>query len=198
MWDIPSANGSTRTATAATTCSEVETRHIKGPRAYDATGLPLHRDNQTVVKERIYLDKANPNLLRNEITVIDNALTRPWVVTKTYRRNPRSRPGGGICCAESNNHVRISGEGYFLSADGYLMPGRRISRRQTCAISTERRSDRRRGHAKRSSSGSIALAAALWIGVSSAQAFEETKYSRPEGPVDASAPRAGPIRARPR
>jgi hypothetical protein len=105
---------------------EVETRHIKGPRAYDATGLPLHRDNQTVVKERIYLDKANPNLLRNEITVIDNALTRPWVVTKTYRRNPNPRPEWQeYVCAESNNHVRVGSESYFLSADGYLMPAKK-------------------------------------------------------------------------
>ena len=38
---------------------EVETRYMKGPRAYDTTGLPLHADNQTVVKERIYLDKTD-------------------------------------------------------------------------------------------------------------------------------------------
>ena len=49
------------TATASYDMLEVETRHFKGPRAYDATGLPLHADNQTVVKERIYLDKADPN-----------------------------------------------------------------------------------------------------------------------------------------
>jgi hypothetical protein len=105
---------------------EAETRHIKGPRAYDATGLPLHRDNQTVVKERIYLDKANPNMLRDEITVIDNALTRPWVVTKSYRRNPNPRPEWQeYVCAESNNHVRIGQESYFLSADGYLMPAKK-------------------------------------------------------------------------
>jgi len=105
---------------------EVETRHIRGPRAYDATGLPLHRDNRTVVKERIYLDKANPNILRDEITVIDDALTRPWVVTKSYRRSPNPRPEWQeYACAESNNHVRIGTESYFLSADGYLMPAKR-------------------------------------------------------------------------
>jgi hypothetical protein len=32
---------------------EVETRGFKGPRFYDVTGLPLHRDNQSVFKERI-------------------------------------------------------------------------------------------------------------------------------------------------
>ena len=105
---------------------EAETRHIKGPRAYDATGLPLHRDNQTVVKERIYLDKANPNMLRDDITVIDNALTRPWIVTKSYRRNPNPRPEWQeYVCAESNNHVQIGKESYFMSADGYLMPAKK-------------------------------------------------------------------------
>src|SRR6202040_1615338 len=57
---------------------EVETRGFKGPRSFDSTGLPLHRDNQTVVKERIYRDKADPNVLYDEITTIDHALTRPW------------------------------------------------------------------------------------------------------------------------
>jgi hypothetical protein len=105
---------------------EAETRHVKGPRAYDATGLPLHRDNQTVVKERIYLDKANPNMLRDDITVIDNALTRPWMVTKSYRRNPNPRPEWQeYVCAESNNHVQIGKESYFMSADGYLMPAKK-------------------------------------------------------------------------
>jgi hypothetical protein len=105
---------------------EAETRHIKGPRAYDATGLPLHRDDQTVVKERIYLDKANPNILRDEITVIDNALTRPWIVTKSYRRNPNPRPEWQeYVCAENNTHVRIGKESYFMSGDGYLMPAKK-------------------------------------------------------------------------
>jgi hypothetical protein len=36
-----------------------ETRNLKGPGSFDASGIPLHEDNQTVVKERIYLDKAN-------------------------------------------------------------------------------------------------------------------------------------------
>ena len=105
---------------------EVETRHIKGPRAYDASGLPLHRDNQTVVKERIYLDDTNPNILHDRITVIDNALTRPWTVTKNYRRNPNPRPNWQeYICAENNNHVHIGNESYFMSADGYLMPAKK-------------------------------------------------------------------------
>ena len=49
----------------------VETRGLKGPRTFEMTGIPLHEDNQTIVKERIYLDKTNPNILRNEITTIE-------------------------------------------------------------------------------------------------------------------------------
>jgi hypothetical protein len=37
----------------------------------------MHEDNQTVVKERIYLDKADKDLLHNDLTTIDHALTRP-------------------------------------------------------------------------------------------------------------------------
>ena len=42
------------------TVLEVETRGFKGPRHYDAGGLPLHHDNQSVFKERIFVDRANP------------------------------------------------------------------------------------------------------------------------------------------
>ena len=31
----------------------VETRGFKGPRMFDTTGVPLHKDNQTIVRERI-------------------------------------------------------------------------------------------------------------------------------------------------
>jgi len=105
---------------------EVETRAFKGPRSYDASGLPLHRDNESIIKERIYLDKANPNLLHDDITVIDNALTRPWTVLKTYRRNANPQPIWiDYDCAEGNQLVRIENQNYMLSGDGYLMPTRK-------------------------------------------------------------------------
>jgi hypothetical protein len=105
---------------------EVETRNFKGPRAYDGTGLPLHFDNQSIFKERFFLDKANPNILHNMITVIDHALTRPWSVDKTYRRNPNPRPSWREqICAEGNVNIVVGKENYFLSADGYLMPARK-------------------------------------------------------------------------
>jgi hypothetical protein len=70
---------------------EVETRGFKGPRAYDEVGLPLHFDNQSVFKERIYRDKDDPKILHDVITTIDNALTRPWTVDKKYVHNPNLR-----------------------------------------------------------------------------------------------------------
>jgi hypothetical protein len=102
---------------------EVETRGFKGPRVYDASGLPLHLDNQSVFKERIYLDKANANLLHDEVTVIDHALTRPWIVDKRYLRdaNPLSRWFESVC-TEYNAQIAVGKENYFLSADGFLMP----------------------------------------------------------------------------
>jgi hypothetical protein len=105
---------------------EVETRGFKGPRSYDASGLPLHRDNKSVIKERIYLDKANPNLLHNDITVVDNGLTRPWSVEKTYRRNREPHPIWiEYICAEGQQLVKIGDDSYMLSGDGYLMPIRK-------------------------------------------------------------------------
>src|SRR5947208_5224725 len=71
---------------------EVETRNFKGPRAFDLSGIPLHDDNETVIKERIYLDRANKDLLHDEMTITDNALTRPWTVRKSYVRSANPRP----------------------------------------------------------------------------------------------------------
>jgi hypothetical protein len=50
---------------------------FKGPRDYDGTGLPLHFDNQSIFKERLYRDRTDPKILHDEVTVIDHALTRP-------------------------------------------------------------------------------------------------------------------------
>jgi hypothetical protein len=103
---------------------EVETRDMKGPRDFDTTGLPVHVDNQTVVKEKIYLDAAKADILHDEVTTIDHALTRPWTVTKSYRRE-RDPVWFDNNCAENNNHVVIGKENYFLSADGMLMPAKK-------------------------------------------------------------------------
>ena len=107
---------------------EVETRGpFKSPRTFDSGGAPLHLDGQTIVKERIYLDAADPNILRNDVTVIDHALTRPWTVHKTYGREAdKEHPiWNENNCGEYNNHVKIGDEGYMLSADGFLMPAKK-------------------------------------------------------------------------
>jgi len=106
---------------------EIETRGFKGPRVYDPSGIPLHRDNQSIIKERIALDKSDANVMRNEITTIDHALTRPWTVTKTYRRQ-RSHVMSTNDCNEHNQHVTIGKEIYMLSADGLLMPQKKDQR----------------------------------------------------------------------
>jgi hypothetical protein len=100
---------------------EIETRGMKGPRVFDPSGIPLHKDNQTVVKERLFLDSADQNILRDEITTIDRALTQPWTVTRSYRRikNPTWIED---VCAENNKYVFLRNETYLLSADGHLMP----------------------------------------------------------------------------
>jgi hypothetical protein len=103
---------------------EVETRGLKGPRIFDPSGIPLHKDNQTVTKERMFLDKADPSILRDELTTIDHALTRPWTVIRGYKRD-RAPIWIEDHCAENNQYVFIRGESFLKSADGSLMPTRK-------------------------------------------------------------------------
>jgi hypothetical protein len=102
---------------------EVETRNLKNPRTFEPSGIPLHDDAQTVVKERFFLDKAKPDILYDEITVIDHALTKPWTILKTMKREHKPIWVESIC-AEGNIHVTIAGEQYLLGSDGLLMPFR--------------------------------------------------------------------------
>jgi hypothetical protein len=100
---------------------EVETRGLKGPRTFDGSGIPLHEDDQTIIKERFSLDKADKNFLRIEITTIDHALTRPWIVVRPYTREPNPI-WMFVDCSEDNHHVWVGNDSYFVSSDGYLMP----------------------------------------------------------------------------
>ncbi len=103
---------------------EVETRNFNGPRTFDNAGIPLHADNQTIVKERIWRDRENPEVIHNEVTTFDHALTRPWTVQKTYVLQKKPIWIENICSV-GNQHVQIGKEGYFLSADGLLMPSKK-------------------------------------------------------------------------
>jgi hypothetical protein len=100
---------------------EIETRNFKGPRVFESTGLPLHADNRTVVKERLFLDRND--VLHNVITTIDSALSRPWTVDRIHVRE-RVPLWLEQNCHEDNGHAYIGTEEYFLSADGKLMPVR--------------------------------------------------------------------------
>ncbi len=100
---------------------EVETRNMRGPRVFDPSGIPVHADNQTVIKERVFLDKAKPDVLHDEMTTFDHALTHPWTATKNYKRE-RKVLWVENNCNENNNHVAAGKEDYMVSADGYLMP----------------------------------------------------------------------------
>jgi hypothetical protein len=100
---------------------EVETRGFKGPRTFEGSGMPLHDDNATIIHERIRLDKSDPNLLRAEFTITDHALTRPWTVSRVYRRGAKPM-WDFVDCAENNPHVLVGKEYYMISADGFLMP----------------------------------------------------------------------------
>jgi len=104
----------------------VETRGLKGPRVYEASGIPFHSDGQTIIKERFYLDEPNTDILNDEITVIDHALTRPWIIAQNYRRVAAKQPiwWHEEICSENNAHVVIGKDDYFLSADGLLMPAK--------------------------------------------------------------------------
>jgi len=105
---------------------EVETRLFKGPRVYDNSGLALHPDNNTIIKERISISKTDPNILRDEMTVIDTGLARPWSVVKEFKRDPDPKPyWREDVCAEANEHVFLNNENYMRSADGYLMPSKK-------------------------------------------------------------------------
>ena len=103
---------------------EVETRNLRETRAYDVSGLPFADDGKTVIKERIYLDKGDPNVLWDDLTVFDGLLTRPYSKhQKTIRTN---EAWTSDACAADNNWVKIGDELYFTnSADGRLMPSKK-------------------------------------------------------------------------
>jgi hypothetical protein len=108
------------------TTLEVETRFLRLPRGYDTSGLPFHKDGQAVIKERIYLDKADRNTLYDQITVYDHALTRPYTKLQKVTRNPSPRPAWhSDVCSEDNTWIKIGDEPYYLSADGKLMPSKK-------------------------------------------------------------------------
>jgi hypothetical protein len=84
--------------------------------------MPMADDNETVIRERLYLDKTNPDILHNEMTTIDNSLTRPWTVLKKYQRRTQDITWEENNCVEANVYITINKQVYFVSSDGLLMP----------------------------------------------------------------------------
>jgi hypothetical protein len=107
---------------------EVETRLLKNPRSYDASGIPFHEDGKTVVKERIYLDKANKDLLHDDMITYDNALTRPWPSNKRYVRESRPPVWVEAICPEGNPYIVIEDQIYMRSSEGKLLPAKKGQR----------------------------------------------------------------------
>ena len=100
---------------------EVETRYMKVPRIFDQSGIPFHEDGQAVIKERLFLDKSDPNILHNQMTTIDNALTRPWSAERTYRRDSTVIWTNTVC-TEDNDIVVLGKDDYRVNQEGFLMP----------------------------------------------------------------------------
>jgi hypothetical protein len=100
---------------------EIETRAMRGLRLMDNSGIPLAADGETIVKERLSLDKADSDIMHTEITTIDHAFTHPWTVSRFYKRVHDGRPQEDNC-AEENRMIAIGGRMYLTDSEGYLMP----------------------------------------------------------------------------
>jgi hypothetical protein len=107
---------------------EVETRLLKNPRSFDASGIPFHADGKTMVKERIYLDKQNKNVLHDDIVTHDNALTRPWPSNKRYVREEKTPVWVEASCPEGNPYYKIEDQVYMRSSEGKLLPAKKGQR----------------------------------------------------------------------
>ena len=51
--------------------------------------MPTADGTEGIIKERMSLDNSDPNLPRDEMTTIDNSLTRPWTVMKIFKRQAK-------------------------------------------------------------------------------------------------------------
>ncbi len=104
---------------------EVETRNFKGPRTVEFTGIALHEDNETVVRERILSrqDESRNDAQRDHHhrprlhAAVDGgqALHAPALTVIWQEDN----------CNENNHHILIGKQNYFVDGDGYLMPARK-------------------------------------------------------------------------
>ncbi len=85
----------------------VDTIGIRGDTSFDAS--PLQHSDRMKVSERIRL--VNPQLLEAVITVTDpGAFTKPWVVTRTYKRGGPGLQIMEYVCEENNREIILPGQ----------------------------------------------------------------------------------------
>ena len=112
IWDTRSASGSTKTATANLTCSRSKPATSKDPEPTKILGCACTTTTRVSSRSGFSRQRRTPTSCI-EITSVDHALTQPWTVLKTFRRE-RNVLWAEYDCAESNNHVVVGKEYYFL------------------------------------------------------------------------------------
>lgn len=89
----------------------IETRGMKGPRAMDHHGVPLHANGETVVYEEIRL--VDRTTIENTITTVDDAFTGPWTTNQRYTRKVEDIKWDEHLCIEGTRYVEL-GEAWYI------------------------------------------------------------------------------------
>jgi hypothetical protein len=102
---------------------EVETRSLKGPRVFDESGLTLHSDNMSIIRNASTSTRPTATSCTTSLLSSTTA-SRPWTVMKSYKREMTSRLAwrGG---ARRSTPRQIGTEFYKLDPNGFLMPTKR-------------------------------------------------------------------------
>ena len=107
---------------------EVETRLFKGPRVYDNTGLMLHPDNKSIIKERHLSgqDRSGPPAQRDDghRQRADASLDGDARHTSA-NRHPQPYLAREMDVPRAATTSASASENYLLSADGLLMPAKK-------------------------------------------------------------------------
>jgi len=100
----------------------IDTRYIAGDRSFDSNSVPLAKNNSTQMHEE--LRRVDDKTLENRITTVDDALTRPWSVTRRYSLERDDILWVEYVCTENNRHLRLAGDQwYFINRrEGRLDP----------------------------------------------------------------------------
>lgn len=77
-------------------------------------GMGMKHSDQLRVSERIHLDRADPNLLLDEMTLVDpQALEKPWTTTLKYKRTRDGQLLEFECAENDRNPVDAAGHTGF-------------------------------------------------------------------------------------